>query len=177
VVPRSAAANRGRREQRPQRLPLGVRQDMAFHPAECRRFCRQALGTCDALGPVAFRLTGVGAETTADGDPVPEIQIAGAPSALEVDLSVSSIDAVLADIIGGEHAIAVYASDEELQTPIACGDIGGPMLGEDLIVGVGAQGPSGRPGVAVLHPEGDATRVTLYLTQTSTHKAATPTTT
>jgi hypothetical protein len=137
---------------------------------------RLQTGTCDDLGGVAFELTGVGASTGLDDAPITAPEIAGAPSAVEVLLSQTTVAAALADVVGG-HAIVVYESDEAMDEVVACGDVGGPMLGEDLVVGLREHHGSGLAGIAVLSPDeaGTGTLVTIYLGEGLLHgDAASP---
>ncbi len=67
----------------------------------------------------------------------------GATSAIPVKGSVTVVDMPLQEIIDGGHAINVHLSAEEIDTYIACGDIGGAVTtdeGEEeneLIIGLG----------------------------------------
>lgn len=126
------------------------------HPARLQE------GTCDALGAVAFPLNGAGATLTIDGS-TPAPTVVGASTAVGVEVSVTVIDAALTDIVAGNHAVAVYLSDEAMETVIACGDVGGPMLGESLIVGLRTEGESGSAGMAIFAPTGDQATVTILL--------------
>jgi hypothetical protein len=124
---------------------------------------RLQTGTCDNLGGVAFQLTGVGATAGLDDAEIPAPEIAGAPSAAAVTLSVTTVAAPLADVVAGGHAIVVYESDEAMDEIVACGDVGGPMLGESLVVGLREVAGSGHSGIATLVPGEGGTVVTIYL--------------
>jgi plastocyanin len=75
---------------------------------------------------------------------------------------VTTVEMPLAEILAGAHAINVHLSDAESDTFVACGDIGGQMIGDDLLVGLQPLNGSGDAGVAVLHADGEQTIVTLY---------------
>ena len=117
-------------------------------------------GTCDgpddgadfALADV--RLGPTGADAVA--------RTVGAETGLPVETSVSTIDVTIDELVGGEHAINVL-SDGNAKDAIACGDIGGVMIGDDLAVGLRQRNDSGYTGVALLRAKGDQTEVTLYL--------------
>jgi hypothetical protein len=126
------------------------------HPAKIHE------GTCDALGPVAFSLTGVGASVDLDENPIATPQPVNADSAFEVATSQTTIDTSLDALLSGDHAIMLYEDDEGMAA-IACGNLGGAMLGDTLVVGLGEAGMPGHVGFAILTPNGDKTDVTLLL--------------
>jgi plastocyanin len=116
-------------------------------------------GLCDTLGDVVYPLNDVSmGEMTGEA--------MGAASAIPVDVSVTTVEAPLADILAAEHAINVHESGENIGNYVACGDIGGPMMGEsDLVIGLGELNDSGLSGVAWLHDNGDGTtEVRAFLT-------------
>jgi plastocyanin len=135
--------------------------DEASHPAHIHT------GTCESPGDVVFPLSNVGADYEMDGTPMAGTEAMGASSAIAVDASVTTVQASLADIVSGGHTIVAHESAENIQNYIACGDIGGMMLGtSDLPVGLGPLNDSGYSGVALLHDNGDGTTtVSLYLTK------------
>jgi hypothetical protein len=126
------------------------------HPARIHE------GTCEALGPVAFRLNGVGGSVDLEGAPIATPTTVNVPAAHEVVLSETLIAAPLSDILSGEHAVMVYESDEEM-TAITCGNLGGAMLDETLVTALSESGVPGHVGVALFRPEGEGTVVSLYL--------------
>ena len=134
-------------------------------------------GTCDALGGAAFTLIGVGAEEDAEGLPVVAPAVVGPESAAALTTSTSTVDATVETIVDGGHAIVVYASDEEMDNPIACGAVGGIQLGDDLVVGLDPVGDEGKSGVALLRTSGTQTTVTIVLNESGSHgheEGATP---
>ena len=94
------------------------------------------------------------------GDPLG--QVGGPP----VEQSTTVVPLPLGDFLSSGHLVVVYASPQEVDVPVACGDIGG-ALGADgaLAVGLDAVNGSKLDGVAyfVPTPAGDATTVTLLL--------------
>ena len=78
-----------------------------------------------------------------------------------------TLESALADLVGGEHAIVVHESAENIGNYILCGDIGGPMMGDsDLVIGLAELNESGASGVALLHDNGDGTTdVNVYVTE------------
>lgn len=143
--------------------PNGVSaQDMAMaaHPAHIHS------GTCAELGDVVFPLSDVSSAMMMDGTPMAMGEMMGASAAIPVEWSVTTVAAPLADIVSGGHAINIHESAENIGNYIACGDIGGTMMGtSDLAIGLGALNDSGYSGIATLHDNGDGTTtVTVYLT-------------
>jgi uncharacterized cupredoxin-like copper-binding protein len=119
-------------------------------------------GTCAQLGDVVAPLSNVSDAALVNGTPV-----AGAPrgpaSAIPVEVSITTVPLALADIISGGHAINIHESAENIGTYIACGNIGGPLIGtSDLAIGLGELNHSGYSGVAWLHDNGDGT-TTVYV--------------
>lgn len=126
------------------------------HPAKIHE------GTCQALGPVAFSLTGVGATVDLEENPIATPQPVNEEAAIEVATSQTTIDSSLDELLAGEHAIMVYEDDEGMAA-IACGNLGGAMMGNTLVVGLGEAGMPGHAGFALLAPNGDRTDVTILL--------------
>ena len=123
-------------------------------------------GTCDDLGDVVQPLSPLSQGTDLQGTPVADdAEAMGAGSAIAVDISVTRVDLPLDEIVAADHAINAHLSDEEIQTYIACGDIGGTMLGDSLVIGLAEVENSGFSGVAVLTAAGQETEVTVYLTE------------
>jgi plastocyanin len=122
-------------------------------------------GTCgDGLGDVVYPLDNVGGGTMM-GTPQPESEV-GASDAIPVQSSVTHVDAAFSDITGGEFAVNVHESDENISNYIACGNVGGDAYGPDLAFGLGELNDSGYSGVAWLHDNGDGTTtVAVFLTE------------
>lgn len=133
-------------------------------------------GTCDDLGRVAFDLGDVGAAFTVDGTQVPVPERVGPETALPVAVGVTTIDVSLTDLVNDPHALVVASSEEEPETIVACGDVGGPqvrqmagmtMPGDELIVGLAGAEGTGAAAIAVLRADGRDVTVTIYLAEGS----------
>jgi hypothetical protein len=131
------------------------------HPAHIHN------GSCANLGDVVAPLSNVSAQAMNNGTPMAmEGQMMGSANAIPVLSSITTVDMALTDILNGEHAINVHESAENIGTYVACGDIGGTMIGQtDLLLGLAPLNNSGLSGVASLHDNGDGTTtVYVYLT-------------
>ncbi|MGH2616796.1 MAG: hypothetical protein ACRDJC_16295 [Thermomicrobiales bacterium] len=119
-------------------------------------------GTCDDLGAVAFRLTGVGASVDLDNAPVATPEAVNSDRAYQMMAGESIIDGTIEGLLADDHAVMIYESDEEMDA-IACGNIGGAMSGDTLITGLGEMGVAGHSGFALFQPEGDRLAVSVIL--------------
>jgi plastocyanin len=139
-----------------------IAQDTAgdSHPAHLHT------GTCEAPGDVIYPLSNVSSEFLVDGAAMAGSGPVGAASAIPVESSQTTVPAALADIAAGGHTLVVHESDAAIQNYIACGDVGGAMMGtSDLAFGIGQLNDSGYSGVAWLRDNGDgSTLVTIFLT-------------
>jgi hypothetical protein len=126
------------------------------HPARIHN------GTCESLEGVAFRLNGVGGSVDAEGAPVATPTAVNPETSYQVMVSETVIDAPIDDLLSGEHAVMIYESDEEMDA-IACGNVGGAMNGDELIVGLAEARIPGHLGFALFSPDGDKTDVTVIL--------------
>jgi plastocyanin len=142
--------------------------DAAAHPAHIHS------GTCASLGDVVYPLSDVAPDTAADA--ATPAAMVGAESALPVAVSETTVDAALADIAGGGHAINVHLSADEIGTYVACGDIGGQIVDDHLTIGLAELNDSGLSGIAVLTASGDQTEVTIYLAEGLSSSSETATT-
>ena len=91
-------------------------------------------GTCDALGKVVYTLNGVGAAEDEHGTPIATPEAVNPRGAYQVMIGESEIDAKLDDLLAKPLAVMIYNDDESMQG-IACGNLGGARLGDELIVG------------------------------------------
>lgn len=136
-------------------------QDEESHPAHIHS------GTCgDGLGDVVYPLSNVSEEMLVNGTPVAGAT-GGATDAIAVAVSGTTVPSSLADLLASPYAINIHESADEIGTYIACGNIGGTMIGTtDLAIGLGELNDSGYSGVATLHDNGDGTTaVSVYLTE------------
>ena len=136
-------------------------------------------GTCEELGDIVFPLdplTGV----TIQGSPVasPIVEDPASPEVVQGEVvieSITEVDASLEDILGGEHAINVHASQENIDVYIACGNITGEPTDGMLRIDVNELNDSGFAGFAVLESNDDnTTTVTVTLRDLSVPIEATP---
>ena len=119
-------------------------------------------GSCEQLGRLAYRLNGVGGSVDVDNAPVATPTAVNPDTAYQMLLSETIIDAPLADLVAGDHAVMVYESDEEMSA-IACGNVGGAMLGDTLVTGLAELGVPGHNGLAIFTADGDETMVEVVI--------------
>lgn len=139
------------------------------HPARIHE------GTCEAMGPVTDRLTGVGAEISLTGTPIPTPEVVGSEAAFPITMSDTQLETTTSDLIDMPHAIVVYESDEAMDMPLVCGNVGGallmqmpgmPMPGDELAIWLAPQGTSTYTGLALLQSDvGGTSTVTILLAQ------------
>ncbi|MGC4105433.1 MAG: hypothetical protein QM753_03635 [Thermomicrobiales bacterium] len=119
-------------------------------------------GTCANLDPAPQQnLNNVEPRKDDDDDKTPEPQ--GILTAPQVLYSATEVDMKLDDMLSEAHAINVHLSAEHPEVYIACGDIGGTVIDDDLYIGLAPQNDSGYYGVAKLHKDGDKTHVEIFL--------------
>lgn len=123
-------------------------------------------GSCAQLGDVVYPLSNVSASALVGGTPVAGTAV-GAADAIPVQISGTTVPATLASLLESPHAINIHESAENIGNYIACGNIGGTMVGpSDLAIGLGELNESGYSGIATLHDNGDGTTaVSVYLTE------------
>jgi hypothetical protein len=121
----------------------------AQDPAEAPHPVHIHLGVCPEPGEVVAPLTDL-----APGSGSSE----GVAAAIPVEVSVTSVELTLADILAAEHSINAHESAEASDVYIACGDIGGALVGDSLLaIGLAEQNASGHSGVALLNDNEDGT--------------------
>jgi hypothetical protein len=125
-------------------------------------------GSCAELGEVVIPLGDAGDHLPIDGvESAGEHQ--GAESAVPVDGSLTKVSLAITDLIGQPHSIAVHASADDIDTVIACGDIGGLPMGTQFPVGLAEVNGSGTWGVAILQDNGDGTtQIGIYVVKDET---------
>lgn len=126
------------------------------HPARIHN------GSCESLQGVAYRLNGVGGSVDAEGAAVATPTAVNPDTAYQVMTSDSLIDAPIEELLAGEHAIMIYESDEAMEG-ISCGNIGGAMVGDELITGLAEMRIPGHLGFAIFTPNGGQTEVTVII--------------
>ena len=123
-------------------------------------------GTCEELGDVVYPLTNLTGATTLPGTPEASPVAEGVPDA-PVYESITEVDASLEDLLASEHAINVHASEENIQTYIACGNITGDPVAGELTIELNELNDSGFMGYATIMDHGDGTtEVTVALQHT-----------
>ncbi len=132
-------------------------------------------GTCDQLGDIVFPLGNVGLPASSHGTPVAGGTVAtpaadqsmtGSPDALPVYVSVTQLESSLDEILKGDHAINVHASEQQIDRYVACGNVGGTRYGDTVQFGLSTLNNSGYSGVALLSANGNgSTNVVVYLTK------------
>ena len=114
------------------------------------------VGLCPTPGDVIAPLSDVSA---IGGD------LVGAASSIDVEAGITTVELAVADILAADHAIVVHRSADDMGTYIACGDIGGHLIGDSVTVGLGAVGDSGYSGIAWLTDDGEGTtEVRVFIT-------------
>src|SRR5215212_9140451 len=144
-------------------------QEAHGHPARIHE------GSCEALGPVAFRLNGVAGSVDAEGAPIATPTMVNVPPAHEVVLSETVIDVPFETLVAAHFAGMVYESDEEMSA-ITCGNLGGALLGASLVTPLRESGVPGHVGFAIFRAQGEETLVSLYLAHGLAELSATGTT-
>lgn len=92
----------------------------------------------------------------------PELKHLGEDGARPVVRQVADGDVALADLLDGGHAVAVERPGGN--GLVACGLVGGPYDGTELVVGLVGTTDADPGGVAVLRGKGAATEVRVYVT-------------
>lgn len=117
-------------------------------------------GNCEELGEVVIPLTDLTAPT---GERVGQRN-----RATVAETSFTSVPLTLDAILADDHAINAHLSADEIDTYIACGELGG-VIGPDgtLVVGLHPQSDSGFSGIAFLSPgaDGASTDVSVFVAE------------
>jgi uncharacterized cupredoxin-like copper-binding protein len=102
------------------------------------------VGDCDELGEVIQPLNSL---------TVPVGEVSGNSDAVVAEAAFTSIPQTLDQLLAEDHALKVHLSADQIQTYLACGDIGGaPDADGALIVGMKELDDSGYAGIAYLVP-------------------------
>jgi len=119
-------------------------------------------GTCNEVGEVVAPLTDLTGATGGD-------RVGQGRRAIPAESSFTSVPLTLDAILGADHVVNVHLSAEEIDTYIACGEIGGMLTPEGaVIIGLGEMNNSGFTGIAYLAPgaDGASTDVSAFVAQT-----------
>ena len=116
------------------------------------------IGDCDEPGEVIQPLTSL---------TVPTGAVSGNSDAVVAEAAFTSIPQSLDELLAEDHALKVHLSKEQIQTYLACGDIGGAVDADGaLIVGMKELDDSGYAGIAYLVPAANgSTSVSVMIAQ------------
>ncbi len=133
-------------------------------------------GTCDDLDPNPAAPLNYVEPRLSDSDDEEANQPEGVLTAARVLYADSEeVDLSWDDMMATSHAINVHLSDEEISTYIACGDIGGIVVDDQLTIALGPQNDSGYHGIAILEKDEEGNvDVEVYLAEPVTESDATP---
>ncbi len=113
----------------------------------------------------------------------PDATILGQPTGVPVLRSSGKISATLEDVANGGNVLAIHASPDDYGTIIACGQIAGPNIDDQLTIALQPVGGSTVTGVATLGKDNsgilglgdDEIAVTVYIVETGANSPADPT--
>ena len=143
------------------------------HPAHIH------VGTCDDLDPnPAQPLNNIEPKLNEDDDPNDDDnpnEPQGVLTAQRVLYSETDVEMSLDDMLATPYSINAHLSDEEVQTYIACGEIGGVVVAAQLAIALRRVNDSGFNGIATREKDGDNTNVKVYRAEPlSPENVATP---
>jgi len=151
-------------------LAAGAAQGQVhYHPGRPAHIHK---GNCNNLGKVAFPLNPVGAGTMsgaamADMPAMAIGQAEGLSAATPVEVGSITLDTPLESIVARRYALNIQISEFEYGRYVACGEVGGVIVGDTLAFGLRELNASGFSGLALLEGKGDETLVSVYLTQST----------
>jgi hypothetical protein len=143
----------------------------ASHPAHIHK------GDCANLDPnPAGPLNNIEPRLNEDSDDEDANAPQGALTASTVLYSeTEGVELAWDDLLAESHAINVHESDENVQNYIACGDIGGVVVDDKLVIALHPLNDSGYSGIAILEKDGDdKVKVEVYLSEPGGESDATP---
>ena len=119
-------------------------------------------GSCANLGDVDYALnTATVDNLSTDYESTGDVSFVGSQDAYPVYASVTTLDVSLDEITSSDHAINFHLSADQIDTYIACGDIGGFVRDGVLYVGIAPDpsytGDVQYAGTAALYDNGDNT--------------------
>jgi len=124
-------------------------------------------GTCDQLGDVVFPLGTISRDLMINGEPV--LDASSAENEQDVAVNLTLVDATLDDITAAPHAINIHASEDDMGTRIACGDLAGPVFDDTMVIRLDPGETSDYLGVALLKTDEDGnTAVYTMITEQDT---------
>ena len=122
-------------------------------------------GSCDDLDPnPAQPLTNIEPRLN-EGDDDNANEPQGVLTAPRVLYSETEVEMSLEDILAESHSVNLHESEEQIQNYIACGEIGGVNVDDEIIIGLRPMNDSGYSGLVTLQADGDNTMVRVYLVE------------
>ena len=112
-------------------------------------------GTCAALGENVPSINDAAVTGSAFEREV------GAPSAVPITITTLTLDRPLAELIARDYAIDL-SDDTAPPSGSACGEIGGPIFRDELVVGLRQRDGADDAGIALLRGDGERTEITVY---------------
>jgi plastocyanin len=129
-----------------------VAQELDLHPAHTHT------GSCEQPGEIVSTLSPVSNAYVVDGESMVVPEIVGSAAGIPVEYSSTTLPVALSQILAGQFIVDVKVSEADQANSVACGEIGGLMLGTtDLPIGLVPINDSGHYGTAWLHDNGDGT--------------------
>ena len=119
-------------------------------------------GTCNEVGEVVAPLTDLTGATGGE-------RVGQGRRAIPAESSFTSVPLTLDAILGDDHVVNVHLSAAEIETYIACGEIGGSVTPQGaVIIGLRELNDSGFTGIAYLAPgaDGASTDVSAFVAPT-----------
>jgi plastocyanin len=151
---------------------FGARGSLISAQEEAPHLAHIHAGTCDTLDPnPSFPLGDISDQFLEDGEAAVGDEVGSGASAT-VKGSQTTVETTIDDLLASDFAINAHESAEAADVYIACGNISGSMVGDELIIGLAEQNDSGHTGVAILTPNGESTVVTVYLVEAPGDEAA-----
>jgi hypothetical protein len=139
-------------------------------------------GTCDTLGDVVYPLNNVEspgmASPMAGMDMTPMAGMMASPTSemgAVVATSTTTVQVALNDLLGGQFAINVHESADNIQNYIACGNVTGTATDNKLQVKLNELNNSGYEGQAWLMDNGNGTTTVMVVLTHTMGAMATPT--
>src|SRR5262249_36787430 len=112
-------------------------------------------GDCKELGEIIQPLNPLTAPTG---------EVVGNTDAIVAEAALTVVPQTLPELLATKHAIKVHLSKEQIQTYLACGDIGGVVDATGaLIIGLKEVGNSGYTGIAYLAPSSGGTSISVII--------------
>jgi hypothetical protein len=122
-------------------------------------------GTCDDLDPNPAQPLNNIEPRLNDSDEENANAPQGVLTAPRVLFSETDVEMSMDDLLAESYSINVHESEEQIQNYVACGEIGGVKVDDDIIIGLRSLNDTGYTGLAILESDGDNTKVKVYLVE------------